>query len=177
MLVLNLTGCAPSYKIGGESFGSSSEALQKLTEINTGMLAQITESKNPIGGSALVAIPSDNEIRKNYMTATPRTSQEGVDYIIAAVRSNAHFIADAIIKRHLFNSVTIARHNGNPANFPIGNNDFLVYSDIDGWFIKGNNKSTSLPILLDKNKKLTGVQRTEAFLDDLYKQAKTLQGK
>jgi hypothetical protein len=73
--------------------------------------------------------------------------------------------------------VTIARHNGNPANFSIGNNDFLIYADIDGWFIKGKNKSSSLPILLDKDKKLTGVQRTEIFLDDLYKQAHTLQGK
>lgn len=165
--VISLTSCTPSY----DSF---SAALQKQTEVDTGMLAQITETKIPIGGTALVAIPSDNEIRKNYVTV-PGASQELVDYVIAGARNNAQFTVDAIAKRRLFDSVSIVRHDGSPATYPIGNNDFLIYKDIDGYFIKWKNRAISLPVSFDKE--LRGIQRIEAFLDDFYKQAQTLRRK
>ena len=183
LLVLTLTGCAPSYRIGDETFDSSSAALQRQTQLHAGMLAQISESKNPIGGNVLVAIPSDSEFRKNYVLRQldpqlhHRISQDLLDYISTLWRNNEQFQANAIAKRRLFNSVAIANHNGSPASFPIGDNDFLIYLDIDGWFIKSKNKSPSLSIPVDKDKKLSVIQRTEAFLDDLYKQAQTLQGK
>jgi hypothetical protein len=174
LLFFFLLGCM-SYRMGDETFDSPSAALQKQKDVLSGRLAQIKASENQIGGTALIAVPSDNEIRRNYLKASLRTSQESVDFVIAGMRNTIQFDVDVIVKRRLFDSVDIVHHNGSPASYPIGGNDFLMYLDVDGWFIKGKNKSSLLPISADK--KLAGIQRIEAFLEEIYNQAKILQKK
>ena len=165
-----------TYRVGKESFNSSSEALQRQAEIFSNTIKEITPTQNPVGGAALIIVPSDLELQKNYIRASSRTSQELLDYVTTGSRNSSQFIADAIIKRSIFNSVSVARHNGNPAAYPVGNNDFIIFRDVDGWFIKGKNKALIIPLTFDKNKP-EGVQliaRTEAFLDELHQQAQNL---
>ena len=136
---------------------------------------KITPVQNPIGGTALVLIPSDVEIQRNfikYQGDPSKLSQEGSDFIISSVRNNCKFMADAIVKRHIFTSVSVVRHDGNPAQFPLGANDFLVFLDIDGWFIRG--KAESKPLSVTPSGKMPTFP---IFLDALYQQAKYLQAK
>jgi hypothetical protein len=176
LLVLVIAvGCA-SYKIGKESFNSSSEAIQKQTEIFSDIIKEIKPNQNPVGGAALIIIPSDVEIQKNYIKYGSRTRQESLDFVIAASRNTFQFSADAIAKRRIFDSVSVARHNGNPASYPFGNNDFIIFMDVDGWFIKEKNKTLIIPLTIDKNKP-EGFPRTEAFLDELNQQVQNLRAK
>lgn len=173
LVLLILVGCA-----------SHSEVLQKQTETFSNIIKEIKPNQNPVGGTALIIIPSDVEIQKNYNSLTysnMRFSQEFLDYVNAARRNFLQFIADAITKRRIFDSVSVARHNGNPASYPIGNSDFIIFMDVDGWFIKEKNKSLiiSIPFPFDKNKPegVPLIARTEAFLDELNQQAQNLRAK
>jgi hypothetical protein len=155
-----------------------SEVLQKNTERYSNIIKEIKPNQNPVGGAALIIIQSDVEIQKNYIKLGfgSRVSQEQLDFFTAITRNNLQFTADAIAKRRIFDSVSVMRHSGNPASYPIGNNDFIIFSDVDGWFIKEKNKALILSVTIDKNKPV-GVPSTEAFLDELNQQAQNLRAK
>ena len=174
-LSIILLGCGGRYKIGGETFSSGSEALQKQTEILAHALAGITTTDNPVHGTVLFIFPSDVEIQKNYIRFVnpSRTQQEPIDFLITSSKTNFQFMADAIRKRGIFDSVSVERHNGNPASFPIGDYDYMVFIDVDGWFIRGKNNPRGLPITLDTSKPF-GAPRTLSFLDSLSQQAKAI---
>lgn len=174
-LSIILLGCGGRYTIGGETFSSGSEALQKQTEILAHALAEITPTDNPVHGTVLVIFPSDVEIQKNYIRFVnpSRIQQEPIDFIITSVKTNSQFMADAIRKRGIFDSVSVERHNGNPASFPIGDYDYMVFIDVDGWFIRGKDNPRGLPITVDKSKS-DGAPRTLSFLDSLSQQAKAI---
>jgi len=165
-----------SYTIGNEEFRSASEALQRQTNLFSNIIKDIKPNQNPVGGTALIAIPSDVEIKNSYINYGINTPQKHIDFAIAASGNNSLFIADAIAKRHIFDSVSVVKHNGNPTSYPMGNSDFMIFNDVDGWFIKGKSKPLIIPLMFDKNKP-GGVQRTEAFLDELSKQAQNLLNK
>lgn len=164
------------YTIGNEEFRSASEALQRQTNLFSNIIKEIKPTKNPVGGTALIAIPSDVEIQNNYIQYGIKSRQEQIDFVIAASRNNSQFIADAITKRRIFDSVSVVKHNGTPASYPMGNSDFIIFNDVDGWFIKGKSKTLIIPLIFDKNKP-RGVQRTETFLNELNQQAQNLLSK
>lgn len=176
IIIFFISCVSTTYKIGKEQFDSSAEALQRQMEIYSNIIKDIKPTQNPVGGSVLIIVPSDVELQKNYIRASSRTRQESLDYVTTASRNTNQFVADAIIKRRIFDSVSVERHNGNPASLPIGNNDFIIFRDVDGMFIKGKNKVSILPVTFDKNKP-DGVPRTEAFLDELSQQAHNLRAK
>ena len=89
--------------------------LKRQAEIFSGIIKEISPSQNPVGGSALIVIPSDNEIQKNYVKYGSRTAQGSIDFVVAALRNGNQFMVDAIAKRQIFNSVSVEQHNGNPA--------------------------------------------------------------
>lgn len=178
VLFIIFVGCA-TYKIGNETFYSASEALQKQGENLERTLREITPLEKSVHGTVLVLIPSDVEIQKNHIrwgSNVSRLEKEQVHFLITAIKNYFQFIANAIHKREIFDSVSVERHNGNPASFPIGNYDYMVFVDVDGWFISGRDNPKGLPISFDKNKPV-GAPRTLAFLDLLYQQAKVIHSK
>ena len=177
-VVIFLIGCGPRYIVGNETFSSSSEALQKMEAINASILKDITTTNNPLHGTVLVVVPSDIEIQKNYIRYRGNPSKidkTGWDFAITAVKKNFQVDIDAIKKRGIFSSVSVANHNGNPASFSIGEHDFIVFFDVDGWFIRGTNKPRPLPI--DFPSKLSGSARIIAFLESLSQQADAIGNK
>jgi len=175
-LQMQVVSFRKNYTIGNEGFRSSSEALQRQKSLFFNIIKEIKPTQNPVGGTTLIAITSDVEIQSNYIQYGIKSRQEQIDFVIAASRNNYQFIADAITKRHIFDSVSIVKHDGKPTSYPMGNNDFIIFNDVDGWFIKGKSKPLIIPLMFDKNKP-GGVQRTEAFLDELSKQAQNLLNK
>jgi hypothetical protein len=176
VLFISLFGCGARYMTGGETFSSSSEALQKQTENLAHILDKITPTDNPVHGSALVLIPSDVEIHKNYIKFegnASRIQKEQLDWLITSVTNDCQSAANAIRKRGIFDSVAVERHNGNPASFPIGNYDYLIFADVDGWFIRGKNNPRPISLPFDKNIS-DETSRRLAFLDLISQQAKAL---
>jgi hypothetical protein len=171
-----LLGCSARYKVGDETFGSSSEALQRQNEKLSHSLDGITPTDNPVHGSALVLIPSDVEIHKNYILFGSKASKiqkEQLDWLITSVKNGFQAQANAIRKRGIFDSVSVERHKGNPASFSIGDYDFMVFADVDGWFIKGKGNPKPFPIIT-ADKSIDIDARILAFLDLLSQQAKAL---
>jgi hypothetical protein len=174
-----ITGCGARYILNGEKFSSSSEALQKQSEIFSHSLDKVTPTDNPVHGNALVLIPSDVEIHKNYIRLgynASRLEKEQIDYVITAEANDFQFMATVVRKKAIFDSVSVARHNGNPASFPIGDYDFVVFVDVDGCFIKGKDYPKAIQIPVDKSISDIALRR-QAFLDLLGKQARIIRGK
>jgi len=167
-----ISGCSTcKYNLGNETFSTAHEALQKQTQMQAQVLSEITSIDNPIHGTALILIPSDVEIKKNYIRISGNASlisNEQIDYLIAVNRNNFQFISDTILKRCVFDRGTVEKHNGNPASLPIGNSDYLIFADLDGWFLKGKEIVKTLQLSLDLTKPIV------AFPDSIYEQVKAL---
>jgi hypothetical protein len=179
LFIAILAGCT-RYTVHGETFGSSSEALQKQSEIHAHILNKITPTDKPVHGTALVLIPSDVEIHKNYIRSGSNPSiREQIDYLIMGSKNNFQCMADAIRKRGIFDSISVERHNGNPATFPLGDYDFMVIADVDGWSIKSKAAPRPLPIAIYKwdKSKSSGDAPILFFLDSLSQQATALHSK
>jgi len=177
--LLLITGCGARYTFNSETFSSSSEALQKQSEVFSHSLDKVTPTDTSVHGKALILIPSDTEIHKNYIrlgTDASRLEKEQIDYLIAVVANDCQFTANYIRKRAIFDSVSLARHNGNPASFPIGDYDFVVFVDVDGWSIKGKDSPRAIQILIDKSI-ADADSRILAFLDLLGREARIIRGK
>jgi hypothetical protein len=173
LIAIFTVGCVTTnYKMGDKTFHSSSEALTEQNKSLSNELAGITPTNAPIHGTILVLLPSDVEIRKNYIrfTGNPSNISEDVmKYIVVATKINFQFVADAIRKRGIFDTVSVAYQNGNPAPFPIGEYDYLAFVDVDGWFLRGRDKPKPLLVatLNDKHKLL---------IESLEQQARSLRG-
>jgi hypothetical protein len=188
LIVMFIVGCA-TYKMGDKTFHSSSEALKEEADILSGALDSVTSTEDPVHGIALVLLPSDMEIRKNYIRflGNPyQVGEEQIKFVITGQNNFFQFLADSIRKRGIFDSVSVAYQNGNPASFPIGNNDYVAFVDVDGWFLKTRNNPKPMLIFqsfdqyFDKNKPLTKaslIPPTLAFLDSLCQRAKGLRSK
>jgi hypothetical protein len=168
-----LAGCGARYYMNSDIFSSSSEALQKQSEILSHSLDAITPTVNPVHGNTLVLIPSNVEIQNNYLIIGNNATElenEQINYMITSTSNDSQFIANAISKRAIFGTVSVARHNGNPTTFPIGDYDFVVFLDVDGWFIKGKDNPRVLPIPFDNS--ISDIEpRRLAFLNLLNQQA------
>jgi len=179
MVMLVIFGCGPKYIYNNETFTSASDALQKQKEFHSHVLQEIKPTGNPVHGAILILIPSNAEIQKNYIrlgNEASRLNKEQMDYLISAQNNNYQLIIDSINKSGIFDSVSIDRHNGNPASYPISNYDFIFFVDVDGSFIRGKDNSRPLPISFDKNIPL-GTPRVIAMLDSLSRQANAVRGK
>lgn len=174
-IVMFTTGCA-HYKVGDKTYHSRSEALKETTKILSYALDGITPTDTPVHGTILVLLPSDDEIHKRYYmnyTGNPsRISEEQIKYAITVIRSHFQFVADAIRKRGIFDSVSVAYQNGNPASFPIGDYDYLVFEDVDGWFLRA--RDNPKPFLLEPLSLALLENKPKQLLDSLQQQAKAL---
>lgn len=171
-------GCA-LYRIGNEFVSSRTAALERQAELHAGMLRQVQPISSPVGGAALIVLPSGLEIRRNYITygggASPDDSNEALKFVITSIQGRFQFVADAIQARHLFDSVAVAFKDGSPAMHPMGEHDFLVFVDVDGWFIKGRGTTQPRPVAMDRRRPLS-LETLSGFLDGLQREAE-LRGK
>lgn len=152
------------------------EFQTKQIEMQSLYLSKITPTDNHVGGTALLLIPSEVEIQNNYLqhgNTARRLNKESIDYQINIISNTYLFTADVIRKREIFNSISVDRHNGDPASYSGGEYDFVVYVDVDGWYIKSKNNPRALRVPFD-NTKPEGTPRTVSFLDLLSQLAREL---
>ena len=170
-----LAGCASvKYTYGTQTFSTSGEALAAQRANLDGILAAIQPTSTPVHGKALVALPSRTEVRKHYVHITGNASllgQEQLDYVCATLEADHEMLANAMQKRGVFDQLTTTQAE-DPAAVSIGGNEFLIYCDIDGWFIK-TPKSSPYKVVMDASA-APGLPRTRAFLDTLEQTARGL---
>jgi hypothetical protein len=175
LLVLYILGCATiKYSSGGEIFSSSDEALAKQLSDLAKVLEAIKPTTTPVHGKTLIVIPTREELCQHYVVirgSTANVKPEQINYMCSYLENDQNMLAKAIQKKELFDQVTIMNMS-DPANAPIGKNDFLIYRDIDGWFIKSQESSTKR-IVMDANSP-PGISRTNSFLDSLEERAHSM---
>jgi hypothetical protein len=163
ILVPLLTACA-TYRYGGEKFSTAEAALAKQSEHLAKIISDVEPTSSPVHGKALVALPDKVELRRHYVRATKEAGQPQIDYILAAVEADHDMMVKVIEKRALFDQVTLVRDD-DPPNTTIGDNDFLIFRDIDGWFFKSK-RTAPKRIPFDAGV-AAGRARMHAFLDTL----------
>jgi hypothetical protein len=180
ILVAHLEGGeSVKYRYGNEMFSSAEQALAKQRADNERVLEAIQPTSTPIHGRALVALPSKEELRKHYnhtrggmgWGGMVLPTQEQLDYPCAILEGDHDALCKAVQKRGVFDEVTTVQVN-DPAAASIGESDFLIYRDVDGWFVK-NRRSAPQKIVIDASG-LPSVPRTISFLDSLEERARTL---
>jgi hypothetical protein len=180
-ITILFAGCAPYRIVNGgetETFYSDTAALDRLKEIYSQILNGIKLTDDPIHGTVMILIPSDDEILKNrirFSQDRSKISSEMVEWVVKSESEHLQFLADAIKKRGLFDSVSTNRHNGNPTSLPIGGFDFQLFFDVDGCFIRSKRvtKPLTIPIIVSTPIK----EATQKFLDDLSRGARILRNK
>jgi hypothetical protein len=172
LLILHLSGCATiKYNYGGKTFPSSDEALVKQRADLSKILEAIKPTTAPVHGKAIIITPTREELRQHYIRITGNPAhleQEQIEYICSLLENDQNMLAKAIQKKELFDQVTMI-NLPDPAAASIGGNDFLIYRDIDSWFIKGQ-KTSPKKILMDASS-ASGLSRTNSFLEFLEERA------
>ena len=147
------TGCGMRYKVANETFSSSTKALRRQSEIYANALDTVTAVDAPIHGNVLVILPSPEEIRRSYLILGGNARLLGetpFGFAIASYENENNLIPSALTRSKIFDSIAIERHNGNPASYPIGDNDYLIFRDVDGWFIRSKSSPRALAIMPDQ---------------------------
>jgi hypothetical protein len=180
LLVVLLTSCTQRYYADGVFGGPSVNALARQDEIYPDALDKIAPTNSPIHGSTLILLPSRDEIHKNYTyVGEPYrggplyVGREKIDKVVALISNYLQYMADAIKKRKLFDSVHIELYNGNTVSYPVGNYDYLIFFDVDGWFIRDKNSPVPLPVPFMKTISVD-TSLTISYLDSLSQQATSL---
>ena len=172
LLILQLSGCTNiKYTYGGKTFPSSDEALVKQRQDLAEIIGAIKPTTAPVHGKALIIIPSREGLRQRYIRITGNPAnlkQEQIEYICSLLENDQNMLAKAIQKKELFDQVTIETLL-DPADASIGAHDFLIYRDIDLWYIKGR-KTSPKKILMDSTS-TSGLSRTNSFLELLEERA------
>lgn len=176
LFFLILTGCAP-YRIGNEKFTSASAALQRQNEIFSHSLAEISPTKQPLRGTLLVLLPSDSEIKRNYIRHGDNylSGSQYIDFMLSVSKNNQQFRIDGIRKHGLFDSINEVYHNGNPASYDIGTYDCMLFQDVDGWYVR--TKGHQRPLLVLDGKSPVGDNLSiyiNQFVDSLQQQINIL---
>jgi hypothetical protein len=172
-LLLLTTGCGSSYGYNGRRYGSSSEALQAQATMCSAVLDSVNPTDSPVGGSVLVLIPSDLELQKHYFHSSLDPAgipKQAIEYLITSTVSDLRCRVDCIRKDKLFDQVSLARHDGNPALAALKDNDYILFMDVDGWSIKTRDSQRTLLVSVDKGA-TDPVSKNRAFLDSLNHQA------
>ncbi len=175
VLALSLCGCQTiQYRIGQESYSSAEQALHRLEQINSDVLASISPTTTPIHATAKVVIPTLDRIQRTGIKMTGKMTadfmRKSVDYSIKSSDKNSEFMFKAIEKRKIFDSVSLIR-NPSPEEASAEGCDYVIYlvnpnPDLIQWYVKGKDWKSGRPIHFDASKPL-GTARTISWLDNL----------
>jgi len=168
-------GCVTTYKVGKKSFGTRAAAEEELAMQINQTLEGITPTTSPVGGSALVAIPTLEHIEQHGIKFTGNRaviSRNQIDFLKYAQMSARESMVTALKKRQIFDSVTLV-HNDAPQFTSLADYDYFIYlynpsPESAQWYIKSWQSETAEPIVMDMSQP-AGLPRTLSWLDYIEK--------
>jgi len=147
-LLAVLGGCA-QYNYKDQSYGSAEEGIAAIRTDLDSILAGITPVADPLGGSALVVLPTRDALRANALKTTGPVSDEAVDYILDANEMQLRAIVDGVERGKVFDSMTVEQAF-NPDNVPYDQYDYKLwlYSDQTTavWYLQLGTEGLSVPM-------------------------------
>ncbi|MBI5756567.1 MAG: hypothetical protein HZA12_06540 [Nitrospirae bacterium] len=168
------------YKHNNISYDSPEPALAALKSDIDAILSKVTETKTPIGGSAVVILPSPVYVKKNIIVwkGTPPTDdlREKLEPFYAEYYLLSHGLpGEGVERRRIFDKVEVI-NSDDPENVPFNSDVALILSKKEGdvrWFIK---RKRDKPVVLTEIEEVTTsfppVQRMLLWLDNVEKAAR-----
>lgn len=154
LTTISLTACLSTYTYNGVKFDTSELALSAQDVNNEEILNKITPTKNKVGGSAIVFLPSISLIEKNGVKVTGKPNPEHIKHIATSFQKSLGLEANSLKKRQIFDSVKITESD-NPESVDFSE-DVAVYFTMPGyglgqWLLKkkGSQPGDPIPITFD----------------------------
>jgi hypothetical protein len=157
--------------VGDRHFTSRAAAEREDEEQLNQITMGIAPTTAPVGGRALVVIPSADCIEHYGIKVTAgRLSRDQIEYLKQIIMNGREAVCFDLQRRQIFNEVTL-KHANNPKSTPISGYDFLVYLDNPSpgsaqWYFKANGSDAAQPVVMDSDR-LFGVPRTVSWLDSV----------
>jgi hypothetical protein len=172
-----------TYHVGQERFTSREKADQEYDRQLNQTLDGITPIATPVGGRALVVIPSLEKIEQTlkYTGNRDSISKDMIDYVIQTTMRGYEVMFTSLEKRQIFDELTL-EYSNNPQSASLGDHDFLIYllmvpelvlpSGSSLWYFKsrGDNKAQNVAMDMEK---LVGAPLTTSWLDSIEELVKT----
>ncbi len=179
-MYLMLISCAGkvTYNYNNVEYESPETALEsQKAEIDT-ILNKITPTSYPIGGSAVVVLPSKLYAEKNFIVwKGPEPSEEqkvkSTNYIANIILNNWRSRGEALQKRRIFNRVIIT-NDDDPENASFNEDIAIVLFKKEGkeqWFLRKKDANTILAIE-EVSTAFPKFQRLMWWLDNVEKMAR-----
>lgn len=176
---ISLTACLSTtykYTYKGVTFDTPEPALSAQDVNNEEILNKITPTKNKIGGSAVVVLPSIFLFEKNGVKVTGKPNPELLKFTAISGLKDLILIADALKKRQIFSSVKITESDTpESVDFP---EDVAIYYTMPGfglgqWLLKkkGSQPGEPIPITFDNSLSLPEL-RILSMLGNIERAAK-----
>lgn len=188
LCVVFWTGCSSVlYKFGDQYFKTPEEALQRQDQQLNDYLASIAPTKTPVHGTAIVAVPTLDQIKQkgvkttgNWASVSKKRAEDIINYTATTSLKNYEFMGKAIERRQIFDKVTLVQQT-TPEEMKADTCDFLIYFQLTSpevfqWYLKSKSLAEPIPLLIDSGKP-AGVSRTTAWLDNLERIARSAQSK
>lgn len=166
-----------SYIWEGVNYDSPEKALAAEKKDFDLIVSKIGATKSPIGGSAIVILPSRAYIRniKLYTISgswpTKETKEDMVNYLTEGDVIWLNMSGEALKKRTIFNSISIT-YSDEPQNATF-NEDIAVMAFIkEGkgqWFLKKKGHETDMITIEEVSTALPPLQRMISWLDNVEK--------
>lgn len=184
ILLALICGCAPAYYVGDQSFKDPGAAEARHRDILDQTLLGISRTESPIGGSALLVLPTRDLIERDgiIMLAGSRSqaSEDQIQYIVGYLDREFEFTHEALKRRGIFDDVVLKRSD-TPASHDMGSQDYGIYMKFPApdsdpgeseWYVKERNWAS--PRIVPAADGAVGrVEAAQGWFDNLEKQLRT----
>jgi len=184
VLVLAIQGCSITrYNYGGKSYSNSEDALAAQKQDVAKTLEGVTKVASPVGGKALVLIPSREVIAENGIVSRrfglrkPSGSDKLHGFILDSAETGLMARVEAVKRGGVFESVVVGR---NLADIQSEKPDYVVSLETTGqnqwqWYAyRADNVSNKIPVHADGTTK--GAENHNSFNDSLRRAVVSLGG-
>jgi hypothetical protein len=188
LLVLGLSSCASSkvaFRYDSISYDSPEAALAAQKRDIESILSSISPTQTPVGGSAIVIIPSTAYAKKQFVVwkgpePAAETKDKSLNFVALALVIGWRMMGDAIDKRRIFDTVII-NESDDPENAASSEDIAIVllkHKEGKGrWFVRRKNGRRDMIPIEEMSTALPPMQRTVLWLDKVENVAKRLYGK
>jgi hypothetical protein len=180
-LAIALCASCVKYKFGDRTFGSKDDALKASERGFAAVLATVTPTDTPVGGSVRIIIPTREGVADTGIVKRGNPSEDVLDYVATVESRDLETMAMAVERRGVFNKTKIERYRA------IGDKEVLADTDADfvlwfyqpapaayQWYLLDTASKARSEVPLDLSKPV-GAERVNAWLAALERTARRLE--
>lgn len=169
-------GCNPSiFYYKKAKYASMNAAFEAQRNDMNKMLSEINPTRNPLGGKALVVLPSRKLIEKEMIFYMSDKKGQWIEYPVTSAENTFDSMADALRRRQIFREISIVKRD-KPESATLDGYDTLIYLLATGpdqlqWYLKTSSSDEPVPIYYDHSFPINSSRRVLSWLDYIEKTA------